>query len=46
MCRIGLVEESRRSHWQACETSGTQELTGGFLHGSQAPDGQEAPTCA
>lgn len=22
------------------------EPTGGFLHGSQAPDGQEAPTCA
>lgn len=22
------------------------EPTGGFLHGSQAPDGQEAPTCS
>lgn len=43
MCRTGWVEDSGRSHWQACEASGTQELTGGFLHGSQAPDGQEAP---
>lgn len=28
------------------EAFGAPELTGGFLHGSQAPDGQEAPTCA
>lgn len=46
MCRIGLVEESGGSRWQAWEASGAQELTGGFLHWSQAPDGQEAPTCA
>lgn len=45
-CGAGWVEASGRRHCQAYEASGTQELTGVLLHGSQALDGQEAPTFA